>query len=84
MLFFINFALGACPSKYVIAGPRKSSICRLATLERAEARKLEPFFGMPPLAGAPAWSVPEQVYWSKVPKRILSADAPLCSALGRV
>ena len=66
MLFFINFALGACPSKYVIAGPRKSSICRLATLERAEARKLEPFFGMPPLAGAPAWSVPEQVYWSKV------------------
>ena len=30
----------------------------------------------PPLAGAPAWSVPEQVYWSKIPKCILSAGSP--------
>ena len=54
MLFFINFALGACRGKYVIAGPRNSSICRRATLERADASILEPFLGMPPLAGAPA------------------------------
>ena len=61
MLFFINFALGACSGEYI------------------GARSLTP-----PLAGAPAWSVPERVYWSKVPKSLLSADAPLCSALGRV
>ena len=50
MLFFINSALGACRGKYVIAGPRNSSICRRATLECADASILEPFFGMPPLS----------------------------------
>ena len=38
----------------------------------------------PHLAGAPAWSMPEQVYWSKVPKCLLSAGAPLCSVPRRV
>ena len=57
MLFFINFALGACPSKYI------------------GARSITPH-----LAGAPAWSVPEQVYWSKVPKSLLSAGSPPWSA----
>ena len=41
MLLFINSALGACPSKYVIAGPRNSSICRRACLECAEASMLD-------------------------------------------
>ena len=45
MLFFINFALGACSGEYIGA--------RCIT---------------PPLAGAPAWSVPRKVRYSKSPE----------------
>ena len=84
MLFFINFALGACPSKYVIAGPRKSSICRLATLERARASILEQDSEMPPLSRRATLERARASILEQGPEKPPSAGAPLCSALGQV
>lgn len=64
MLFFINFALGACRGKYFIAGPRNSPSAGAPAWSAPERVYWSKIPKCLLSAGAPAWSAPRRVYWS--------------------
>ena len=64
MLFFINFALGACSGEYIGARFRNASSQPARHLGVRRGKYIGARSITPHLAGAPLCSAPRRVYWS--------------------